>query len=344
MQLTAGEICNIVNGELVGDPSVIIHGPSKIEEAKSGTISFLANQKYEKYIYESDVSALLVPREFEPKQKVNATLIKVKDVYAAVGTLLAQFENSEILNGISELSFISDQAQVDKSVSLDAFCFVSQGAVIGENTQLYPQVFIGQNVKIGKNCLLYPGVKIHKDCIIGDNCILHANVVIGSDGFGYSRDSDGAYKKITHVGNVILKDKVEIGANTTIDRAVMGSTVIHEGVKLDNLIHIAHNVEIGEHAAMAAQSGIAGSGKIGAFCQIGGQVGIVGHIEIPEGTMIQAQSGVMNAGKKPGGKLFGSPAIEYNNYLKSYAIFKQLPELLKEIRELKKKLKDLDNQ
>ena len=343
MQFTAGEISEIVNGELEGDPNVIITGPSKIEEGTAGTISFLANPKYEKYIYSSDVAALLVPRDFKPKDIISATLIKVKDVYGAVAMLFEEFQKLNKPFVRSKKAHISDNASIHDSVSIDAFCFVDSNVTIKENTSLYPQVYLGKNVKIGKNCTLYPGVKVHANSVIGDNVIIHSNAVIGGDGFGYSRESSGSYKKITHLGNVILEDFVEVGANTTIDRAVLGSTIIHKGAKLDNLIHIAHNVEVGEHSAMAAQSGIAGSGKIGAYCQIGGQAGIIGHIEIPEGTLIQAQSGVIKAGKEPKGKLFGSPAIEYGNYLKSYAIFKKLPELLIEIRNLKNQLKDLEN-
>ncbi len=241
-------------------------------------------------------------------------------------------------NGISERADVHPFATLGKGVSVGTFSILDEGSKIGDNTVLHPQVFVGKNVEIGKDCILYPGVKIYDRCKIGDHCVLHANVVIGSDGFGFAAQPDGRYSKIPQIGNVVLEDDVEIGANTTIDRATLGSTIIRKGVKLDNLVMVAHNVEIGENTVVAAQAGFAGSTKIGQQCRIGGQTGFVGHIDVAEGTQVQAQSGVAASVKKPGTAIYGSPALQYNNYLRSYAIFKKLPDLYKKIIALEKKL------
>lgn len=341
MKITAQEISNIVQGEIEGDPDVIINRPSKIEEGEEGTISFLANPKYHEYAYSTKASVLLVSKDFHPEKTIKPTLIKVENVYSSLSKLLSSFETKPENSGISALSSVSDSSIIHETVSIGNFAVVSEGVNIGENTIISDQVFLGKNVKIGKNCLLYPGVKIYHDCEIGNDCIIHANAVIGSDGFGFATDESGEYKKIPQIGNVVIEDQVEIGSNTTIDRATMGSTMIHKGVKLDNLIQVGHNVSIGQNTVIAAQTGIAGSTKIGRNCQIGGQVGFVGHLNIPDGTRIQAQSGIASSPKEENTKLFGTPAIDYMNYVKSYAHFKQLPALIRELNTLKKEIEHL---
>lgn len=342
MQITAHEIAHILKGTLEGNSQVLVSRPSKIEEGGKGTLTFLANPKYEHYAYSTSVSILLVNQDFNPAKKVLAeAIIRVDDVYAAVAKLLQLFENQLVEEKeISTQAFVDATAEVAEEVSIGTFSVVEKGAKIGANSIISPQVFIGKNAQIGENVILYPGVKIHHDCIIGDNCILHSNVVIGGDGFGFAPEKDGSYTKIPQIGNVILEANVEVGANTTIDRATMGSTVIKQGAKIDNLVMIAHNVEIGKNTVIAAQAGFAGSGKIGDNCRIGGQAGFVGHIKVADGAQVQAQSGVASPIRKPNTAVYGSPALDYKNYLKSYAVFKQLPELVKRINELEKQLKD----
>jgi len=345
MQITAQALAELLNGTVEGNPDVLVNRPSKIEDGGEGTISFLANLKYEPYAYTTTASILLVSEDFQPAKPINATLVRVKDVYASITLLINQFgaaQNAGQTKGeIAQEAFIHEGSKLGNEVSLGKFSIVEKGAIIGDNAFIYPQVFIGENAQIGKNVILYPGVKIHKDCVIGDNCILHSNVVIGTDGFGFAPQEDGTYQKIAQLGNVIIEDNVEIGANTTIDRATMGSTIIKEGTKLDNLIMVAHNVEIGKNTVMAAQTGIAGSTTVGDSCMIGGQVGLVGHINIPDRTKIQAQSGVTKSIRKTDQAIYGSPAIDYSNYLRSFAAFKNLPDLVKKVRELEKELKDL---
>jgi UDP-3-O-[3-hydroxymyristoyl] glucosamine N-acyltransferase len=343
MQVKASEICNWVSGDLVGNPDILISGPSKIEEGKSGTISFLANPKYAHYAYSTKSSVLLVEKNFIPEQKVQATLIKVDNVYVALGKLLERFSIDESLEtGISDMAFIDPSASIEESACIAAFAYLNKGVNIGERTKIHTNVYLGDGVKVGRDCVIYPGAKIYRGCVIGNNCIIHANAVIGSDGFGFAAKPDGSFNRIPQIGNVVLEDGVEIGSNTCIDRATMGSTLIRKGVKLDNLIQIGHNVEIDEHTGIAAQAGVAGSTKIGKHVMIGGQAGIVGHIQIEDGAKIQAQSGVAGNVKQKNALLYGSPAIEYSNYLKSYAAFKQLPELVKKIRSLEQKLKEIE--
>lgn len=340
MQITAHEIAQILNGTLEGNPNVAVSQPSKIEEGGKGTLTFLANPKYEHYAYSTEVSILLVHHDFLATKPVLAeALIRVQDVYAAVAKLLQLFENQLVdKNEISNESSVDSTVQLGENVSIGTFSVVEKNAVIGSNTIIFPQVFIGKNAKIGENVILYPGVKVHHNCVIGDGCILHSNVVIGGDGFGFAPEKDGSYTKIPQIGNVIIEKNVEIGANTTIDRATMGSTVVKEGTKIDNLVMIAHNVEIGKNTVIAAQAGFAGSGKIGNNCRIGGQAGFVGHIKVADGAQVQAQSGVASPIKKPNTAVYGSPALDYKNYLKSYAVFKQLPDLIKRINDLEKQL------
>jgi UDP-3-O-[3-hydroxymyristoyl] glucosamine N-acyltransferase len=336
MQISAKKLAQLLNGVVEGDEKTMASKASKIEEATSGSISFLSNPKYESYAYTTGASILLVAKDFEPKQAVKATMIRVEDVYKSVAFLLQQFGNEAKRTGISEGAHVDDTADVGVSVYVGAFTVVGKGAKIGEGSQIESQVTIGDKVKIGKNVHIYPGVRIYKECEVGDNCILHSNVVVGSDGFGFAPNPDGSYSKIPQVGNVVIENDVEVGSNTTIDRATMGSTIIRKGAKLDSLLMIAHNVEIGQHTVIAAQAGIAGSTKIGQNCVIGGQVGIVGHVEIANGTQVQAQSGINKSLKKENGKWYGSPVIPYMDFLKSFSIFRKLPKIEERLRNLEK--------
>ncbi|GAB5552498.1 MAG: UDP-3-O-(3-hydroxymyristoyl)glucosamine N-acyltransferase [Saprospiraceae bacterium] len=344
MEITVRAIAQLVNGVIVGDPELKINRPSRIEEGGEGSISFFGNSKYESFVYTTDASALLVAKDFEPKAPVQSTLIKVEDVYAAIALLLESFGEQEQINeGIADHAAIDSTAVLGTGLSVGAFTSVGADSVIGDNCVIHTQVFIGKKVKIGQSVTLFPGVKIMDDCEIGDHCVIHANVVIGSDGFGFAPQPDGSFKKIPQLGNVIVEERVEIGANTTIDRGSIGSTIIRKGAKLDNLIQVAHNVEIGENTVIAAQTGIAGSTRIGKNCMIGGQVGFAGHIQIADGTQIQAQSGIMSTVKKPGTALFGYPAFGYRDYLKSYALFRRLPQISDRIRRLEAMLKEQSN-
>ena len=340
MQIAAKEIAHLLGGVLEGDGEALVDHPGKIEEGGAGALTFLANPKYETFAYDTPTSVLLAHRDFTPARPVAASaLIKVNDVYDAVRVLLGKFNNATpSSNGISERASVHPFATLGKGVAVGIFSIIEEETNIGDGTALLPQVYVGKNVEIGRDCIFYPGVKIYDGCKIGDRCVLHANVVIGSDGFGFAPQPDGRYSKIPQIGNVVLEDDVEIGANTTIDRATLGSTIIRKGVKLDNLVMVAHNVEIGENTVVAAQAGFAGSTKIGRQCRIGGQAGFVGHITVADGTQVQAQSGVAASVKEPGTALYGSPALPYNNYLRSYAIFKKLPEVFKKIIALEKKL------
>ncbi len=342
MKITTGEIATIVEGTVEGDPDVMIHGPSPIEEGKPGTVSFLSNPKYEQFLYSTNASAVLVHEDFSPLMKINPSLIRVKDVGLSIAKLFEHFSTRKVnAHHISTEAFIHEEAIISPHISVGMFSVVSKGAEIGTGTVIHSQVFVGENVKIGKNVILFPGVKIYNDCIIGDNCIFHSNVVIGSDGFGFSKDQVGNYEKIPHLGKVIIENDVEIGSNSTVDRGTIGDTIIKKGVKLDNLVQIAHNAEVGENTVMAAQSGVAGSSKVGKNCVIGGQVGIIGHLKVADGTMIQGQSGVTRNIKEENTKLYGTPAISYQNYLKSYAHFKSLPDIAKQIIELQKEIERL---
>jgi len=335
MQITAQIIADILSGELIGDPKSVITGPGKIEDAKQGDITFLGNLKYKDYIYDTKASVVLVSRDFKPEKPIPTTLIKVDNVYGALAILMEKFNTTiSIDDGVASTAVIDSSVKLGQEVQIDDHVIIKKNVEIGNKTIVYGQVFIGDNVKIGQNTIIYPGVKIYHNCIIGDNCIIHANAVVGSDGFGFATDDNGNYKKIPQTGNVIIENNVEIGSNTVIDRASMGSTIIRQGAKLDNLIQIAHNVIIGKNTALAAQVGIAGSTQIGENCMIGGQVGIAGHLIIADGAMIQAQSGIGANVKQANSKLYGTPAIDYSNYLKSYAYFKKLPELVQQIREL----------
>jgi len=332
-------MCELLQGELVGDGERQISGPSQIDKSIPGTVTFLANPKYEEFAYTTDASVLIVPKDFIPRSPISASLIKVEDVYQAMMFLVERFsKNGTPKPGVSNFAVLPGGFVQENNISIGAYTVIEHETTIGANTIVYPQVFIGHNSHIGENVILYPGVKIYPNTIIGDRCIIHANAVIGSDGFGYRPDEKGHYVKINHVGKVILEEDVEIGANAVIDRGTLNYTLIGKGSKIDNLVQIAHNVNVGKHTVIAAQAGVAGSSMIGDHVRIGGQVGIVGHIHIADGIEIQAQSGV-HSGKYPAGtRLFGSPAIHYNDYLKSYAVFKQLPDYMKRIEELEKQI------
>jgi UDP-3-O-[3-hydroxymyristoyl] glucosamine N-acyltransferase len=339
MYVTAKEIAHLLNGRIEGDPEAKVSRPSKIEEGGKETISFLANPKYEDYAYTTDAAILLVANDFQPKQPIKSTLIRVASVYEAVAVLLEHFAPQTRPQSpvISQKASVHATAQLGEGCSVAEFSVISEGAVLEENVTVHPQVFVGAHVRIGAGSILYPGVRIYHDCLIGANCTLHSNVIVGGDGFGFAPTADGAYRKVPQVGNVIIEDEVEIGSNTTIDRATMGSTRIGRGVKLDNLIMVAHNVQIGENTVIAAQTGIAGSTKIGKNCQIGGQVGMVGHITIADNTRIQAQSGINRSIKEANSAWYGSPAIGYKQFLRAYSIFRQLPELARRVSKLEKK-------
>ena len=331
MNFTAGQIADQINGTIVGDRDIDILNISKIEEGSKGSLTFLANPKYTEFIYTTKASVAIVSSDFEPTEKIELTLIKVKDPYSSFTTILELF-NKDLSNrkGISQLTVIDKSSKISDSSFIGSFSSVGENSIIGENCIIENQVFIGNNVEIGNGCKLYPGVKILDDTIIGQNCIIHSSTSIGSDGFGFAPNDDGSFKKIPQTGNVVIGDNVEIGSNSTIDRATLGSTIINNGVKLDNQIQIAHNVEIGENTAIAAQSGIAGSTKIGKNCMIGGQVGIIGHIKIGDNVKIQAQAGV-TSDIESNSRVTGTPAISYMNYNKSYVHFKNLPEIVKKI-------------
>jgi UDP-3-O-[3-hydroxymyristoyl] glucosamine N-acyltransferase len=316
---------------------------AKIEEAKEGDLCFLANAKYEDFIYTTKASVVLVNESLDLKQAVQATLVRVKDAYAAFALLLQTYQDimgAKPKDIIEQPSFVSTTAKLGEKVYVGAFAYVGDNATIGDHVQLYPGVYIGDGVVVGKGSILYAGVKIYHDCQIGEGVIIHAGTVIGSDGFGFAMEN-GAFKKIPQIGNVIIEDHVEIGANTTIDRATMGSTVVKKGAKLDNLIQIAHNVEIGEHTVVAAQAGISGSSKVGKYCMVGGQAGIVGHIKIADFTKINAQSGVAKEIHETHTSLTGSPAYDYKSMLKSQVIIRNLPDLLKRVNELEQKLNQI---
>jgi len=331
MNFTAGQIADQLNGIVVGDKEVDINSLSKIEEGVKGSLTFLANPKYTEYIYITKASAAIVSDDFKPTKEIKTTLIKVKDPYSSFTTLLELFNtNNTNESGISKLSEINKSSKVSSSSFIGSFTIIGKNSIVEDKCFIHEQVFIGDNVKIGSGTKIYPGVKILNDTVIGKNCIIHSLCCIGSDGFGFAPNDDGSYKKIPQTGNVIIEDNVEIGSNSTIDRATIGSTIIKKGVKLDNQIQIAHNVEIGENTAIAAQSGIAGSTKIGKNCMIGGQVGIIGHIKIGDNVKIQAQAGV-TSDIESNSRITGTPAINYMNYNKSYIHFKNLPEIVKKI-------------
>ena len=325
MEFKAKEIAEILGGTVDGNPEVTVTSFARIESGKPGTISFFANPKYEQYVYTSKADVIIVNRSFEPKEPVQATMVRVDDAYAAVAALLdyvtAKKRSYKRYRGCH--SKVRWSAKVGKKVYVGDFAYVGKYSQIGDYTKIYEHVYIGDDVRIGSHCIIYPGVRIYPGCVIGNNVILHANAVIGADGFGFAPLEDGTWKKIEHTGNVIIEDDVEIGANTCVDKSQMGSTIVRQGVKIDNLCQIAHNVEVGRNTVMAAQTGVAGSTKIGEHCIIAGQVGIAGHLTIANNTTIGAQAGVLGKVRKEGEVLMGSPAFNLNDYMRSYAIFKR---------------------
>lgn len=343
MEFSAEQIASILNGEIVGDPTVTVQGLAKIEEGTTGALSFLSNPKYEEYIYTTKSSICIVNNTFVPSKKLpdTLTLIKVEDAYSCFAKLLDVYSQmSKKQPKIENPSFISDSAQIGEGLYLGAFAYIGANAKIGSNVTIYPNAYIGDNVTIGDGSVIHPTASVYENCVVGRNCIIHAGVVIGADGFGFAPDENGEYQKVPQIGNVILEDNVEIGSNSTVDRATMGSTIIRKGVKIDNLCQIAHNVEIGKNTAMAAQVGIAGSAKIGEHVMIGGQAGISGHLHIADGTKIVAQSGIPSTVKKAE-VLMGSPGIPMEDFKKSYFGFRKLPFILNKIQEIDKKLKEL---
>ncbi len=338
MKFKASQIAQLLEGTIHGDEDAEVDKLSKIEEGEEGSLTFLANPKYTSYIYTTKASICIVSEDFEKTQELSTTLIKVKNPYESFSKLL-EYYNQIKLNktGIDALSSISESAQLGENLYVGAFSFIGENAKIGKNVKIYPYAYVGDNVSIGDNTILFAGCKIYSETVIGKNCVIHGNAVIGADGFGFSPDDSGVYKKVPQIGNVIIGDHVDVGAGTTIDRATLGSTIIKDGVKLDNQIQIAHNVEIGKHTAIAAQTGIAGSTKIGENCLIGGQVGIVGHITIGNRVKIQAQTGI-GRNVKDDEVLQGTPALGYGDFNKSYVHFKNLPKLIKKIETLEKKL------
>lgn len=342
MEFSAIQIATIVNGKIDGEPGVSVNSFGKIEEAQPGQLTFLANPKYEEFIYSTRASIVIINENLELKQQVTATLIRVTDAYSAFASLLGKYQQiiQQQLNGIQEPAYVSKSATIGQNVFIGAFAYIGDNVSIGNNTKIYPNSFLGNKVEVGENCVIHPGVKIYFDCVIQNNVIIHAGTVIGSDGFGFAPQKDGTFQKVPQIGNVVIENNVEIGANTTIDRATIGSTIIKAGAKLDNLIQVAHNVEIGNNTVVAAQAGISGSTKVGKGAMIGGQAGVVGHITIGDGAKINAQSGVSKS-VEPGKAVTGSPAHDYTSTLRSQAISRKLPELEKRIKELEALIKQL---
>lgn len=342
MTFAASQIALLINGKIEGDASVTVDSFGKIEEARKGQLSFLANPKYEEFLYSTNASVIILNADYELKKPVNATLIRVADAYTAFATLLGKYQEmmTQQLSGIQQPSYIAKTAIYGEQVFIGAFAYLGENVKIGNESKIFPNAFIGDNVSIGNKCIIHPGVKIYHSTVIGNNVTIHAGTVVGSDGFGFAPQADGSFKKVPQIGNVIIEDNVEIGANTTIDRATIGSTLIKAGAKLDNLIQIAHNVEVGNSTVIAAQSGVSGSTKIGKNAMIGGQVGIVGHINIGDGVKINAQSGVSKS-IESGKAVTGSPAYDYTSALRSQAVTRKLPELEKRVKELEALVRQL---
>lgn len=336
MQFSAEQIAGIIQGKIEGDAGALVSSFGKIEEAGKNQLSFLANPKYEDYLYTTQASVIIINDSLELKQPVSTTLIRVPDAYSAFAVLLDKYQQirTQHLSGIEQPSFIHATAKTGNNIYIGAFAYLGENVVIGDDVKIFPNAYIGNNVSIGAGSIIHPGVKIYRDCIIGKEVVIHAGTVIGSDGFGFAPQADGSFRKVPQIGNVVVEDNVEIGANATIDRATIGSTMIKSGSKLDNLIQVAHNVEVGNNTVIAAQAGVSGSTKIGNNVMIGGQAGIVGHIQIADGTRINAQSGVSKSIKTPNTAVTGTPAYDYTSSLRSQALSRNLPELEKRITEL----------
>lgn len=343
MEFTINQIAAILQGVVEGNGDEKVTTIGKIQDAQKGAITFLANPKYENFIYESNASAVIVSKDFIPEKKLRTSLIKVDDPYSSFTRLLEEYDKITSFSkaGVEEPSFISESTQAGDNIYRGAFSYIGSNVKIGKNVKIYPHVYIGDDVIIGDNCIFYSGAKVYQGTVIGNQCIFHSGVVVGSDGFGFAPLEDGTYKKIPQLGNVIVRDNVEIGANTVIDCATLGSTLIDKGVKLDNLVQIAHNVEIGANTVIAAQSGISGSTKFGKNCVVAGQVGVVGHIEIGDKVTLAAKTGLAKSVKKEGSVVFGYPAMDHKAYLKSHAVFRNLPELRERVNDLEKKVLNL---
>lgn len=344
MDFKVTDIAKFLNGEVVGDENTKVSSVSKIEEGKPGTLAFLSNLKYEHFLYKSEASVILVNKNFVPKEKVTATLIKVDDSYQAFASLLELYmqAKSSLKSGIEQPSFIDDSATVGKDIYFGAFAYLGKNSKIGNNCKIFPQVYIGDNVSVGDDSIIYAGAKIYSDSVIGKRCIIHSGAVIGSDGFGFAPQKDGRYKKIPQIGNTVLEDDVEIGANTTIDCGTMDSTIIRKGCKIDNLVQIAHNCDVGENTVIAGLAGLAGTSKIGKNCKIGGQVGLAGHLTIGNNVSIGAQSGVVKS-VKDNQVLLGSPALGIKDSIKALTVYKNLPNLREEVNQLQKEIRSLKN-
>ncbi len=342
MTFPASQIALLINGKVEGDPHVLIGSFGKIEEAKKGELTFFSNPKYEDFLYTTNASAIIIGSDYELKQPVQATLIRVENAYSAFAILLSKYQEiiQQQMNGVQEPSYIAKTATYGENVFIGAFSYIGEQVKLGNNTKVYPNVYIGNNVVIGDNCIIHPGAKIYHDCQLGNNVIIQAGAVVGSDGFGFAPMADGSLKKIPQIGNVIIEDNVELGANATIDRATMGSTIIRKGAKLDNLIQVGHNAEIGSSTVIAAQAGISGSTKVGNGVMIGGQAGIVGHIQLGDGSKVNAQSGVTKS-VEPGKSVTGSPAFDYTASLRSQAASRKLPELEKRVKQLEELVRQL---
>ncbi len=344
MEFTASTIAGFLKGEIEGNPETLVNTVAKIEEGHTGALSFLANPKYEHYIYTTKSSIVLVNRSFVPSAKIEPTLIKVDNAYESFAMLLRLVDQSRPRKkGIHPTAVIEASSKIGADVYIGPYSYIGEDCVIEDGCSVYPHVYLGDKTRLGANCIVYPGVTIYHECILGKNCIVHAGSVIGSDGFGFAPQSDNEFMKIPQLGNVVLEDHVEIGANVAIDRATMGSTIIRKGVKLDNLIQIGHNVEVGENTVMAGQTGVAGSTKVGKNCMFGGQVGLSGHIKIADGTRIGAQGGIAGDVKEENTTIIGSPAIEFKQFLKSSVVFRKLPEMKVKIEKLEKEIEILKN-
>jgi UDP-3-O-[3-hydroxymyristoyl] glucosamine N-acyltransferase len=344
MQFSAAQIAQIIGGTVHGNGDTTVASFGKIEEAVAGQLAFLANPKYEEYLYTTKADIIIINEAQVLKEPLTATLIKVSDAYSAFALLLRQYERlqAQQMVGIQEPVYIHATVKKGDDIFIGAFAYIGENVIIGDGAKIYPNTYIGNNVIIGEKTIIHPGVKIYHDCVIGKKVVIHAGTVVGGDGFGFAPQPDGSFKKVPQMGNVIIEDYVEIGSNTTIDRATMGSTIIKEGAKLDNLLQIAHNVEVGNNTVIAAQSGVSGSTKIGNNVMIGGQVGIVGHLTIADGSKINAQSGVSKSMKTPNQVVTGSPAYDYTAALRSQALMRKLPELEKRVKELEELMKKME--
>lgn len=343
MEFSAKQIAEYIQGVIIGDEEATVHTFAKIEEGIPGALSFLSNPKYTHYIYDTKSSIVLVNKDFQPERDIQATLIKVDNTYESLAKLMTLYEMSKPKkSGIDPLASVAASAKIGKNVYIGAFACIEEGAEIGDNAYIHPHVTVGCNAKVGENTILYPQVTIYHDCRVGNQCIIHAGAVIGADGFGFAPSAEG-YEKIPQIGIAIIEDNVEIGANTCIDRSTMGATIVHKGVKLDNLIQVAHNVEVGSHTVMASQVGIAGSTKIGEWCMFGGQVGVAGHIQIGDHVNVGAQSGIPG-NTKSGSSLMGYPAIEPKQFARSSAVFKKLPDMYSELGRLQREIEELKKQ